>query len=231
MGSKGTEDINVHSTAPLCPIWISSWEEVTVSLISATDNPSSSDWPPGKGVLGARRIERKGLWCEADVEKGVGVKGSQNTQPGLAHVLIYAPPALARQCWPHPHTCQAGGCTGLESPCGQTGDGQRSQDDNNTAWRAHTDTVVFGGVEWRPKPLGLESQYEACHNLYLSPQVKEQLSNMFPTAGFQPCGRIWEQFLDWHFKYPLISSIVLQSLKNSGVLRWALLTILGLISL
>lgn len=40
-----------------------------VSLISATDNLSSSDWPPGKGVLGARRTEREGLWCEADVVK------------------------------------------------------------------------------------------------------------------------------------------------------------------
>lgn len=56
-----------------------------VSLISATDNPSSSDWPPGKGVLGARRTEREGLWCEADVVKGVDVKGSQDTKLGLAY--------------------------------------------------------------------------------------------------------------------------------------------------
>ena len=33
---------------------------------------------PGKGVLGARRTEREGLWCEADVVKGVDVKGSQS---------------------------------------------------------------------------------------------------------------------------------------------------------
>lgn len=133
-------------------------------------------------MLGARRIERKGLWCEADVEKGVGVRGSQNTQPGLACVLIYAPPALAHQCWPHPHTCQTGGCTGLESPCGQTGDGQRSQEDDNTARRAHTDTVVFGGVESWPKPLGLESQAELSFPLGTESLLLEQPPTQHPVV-------------------------------------------------
>ena len=111
-------------------------------------------------MLGARRIKRKGLWCKAGVVEGVDVKCSLNTKLGLAYVLLYATPALTHQCWPHPHTYQTGGCTGLESPCGQTGDGQSSQYEDSTAGRAHTDTVVFGGGELWPKPPGLESQAE-----------------------------------------------------------------------
>lgn len=58
------------------------------------------------------------------------------------------------------HTHQAGGCTGLGSPHRQTGDEQSSQHEDNTARRAHTETVVFGGdVSWS-KPPGLGSQAE-----------------------------------------------------------------------
>lgn len=106
-------------------------------MIPATDNAPSPDWPPGKGVLGARRMERKGLWWGAAVVpqevKGVVVTCRQNTELGLTRVLLSATPALTHQCGPHPHTHQTGGCTGLESPCGQTGDGQSSQHEDNTA--------------------------------------------------------------------------------------------------
>lgn len=65
--------------------------------------------------------------------KGVVVTCPQNTELGLACVPLNATPALTCACCPHPHIQQTGGCTGLGSPRGQTGDGQSSQYEDNTA--------------------------------------------------------------------------------------------------
>lgn len=56
----------------------------------------------------------------------VAVTCPQNPELGLSRVILDATPALTPI-----HT--RGGYTGLGSPCGQTGDGQSSQHEDNTA--------------------------------------------------------------------------------------------------
>ena len=83
--------------------------------------------------------------------EGGAVPCPQDTGLGLTGGLLNAAP---------PRSLRPGGCAGLGSPCGQTGGGQSSQCDDNTARRAHTDTVLFDGDAPRPRSPGLGSQPE-----------------------------------------------------------------------